>query len=139
MLISIRLMCFYINKTSFSQSEPPGFPSTCSSVMAYVLWTVFTWTVQGILCTCRFLWVSPLTWDYDNLFIPLVSPFGPVFFVHSPQAMCCFALQICPYNAIKFLPRQQRITGNPSRVLKQPLGKTFVNKNTQYFFAIDVS
>ncbi|XP_075907095.1 uncharacterized protein LOC142904710 [Nelusetta ayraudi] len=52
---------------------------------AYSLWTVFTWTVQGILCTCRFLW-------------------------------------ICPYNAIKFLPRQQQITGNPRRVLKQPLG-----------------
>uniref|UniRef100_A0A3Q3JM22 CAP-Gly domain-containing protein n=1 Tax=Monopterus albus TaxID=43700 RepID=A0A3Q3JM22_MONAL len=48
---------------------------------AYILWTVFTWTFQGILCTCRFLW-------------------------------------ICPYNAIKFLPRETHIT-KESRQLKQ--------------------
>lgn len=24
-----------------------------------VLWTVFTWTFKGILCTCRFLWICP--------------------------------------------------------------------------------
>uniref|UniRef100_A0A3B4U4R4 CAP-Gly domain-containing linker protein 4-like n=1 Tax=Seriola dumerili TaxID=41447 RepID=A0A3B4U4R4_SERDU len=49
---------------------------------AYILWTVITWTVKGILCTCRFLW-------------------------------------ICPYNAIKFLPREQHITEDTSRQLKQ--------------------
>ncbi|XP_076592366.1 uncharacterized protein LOC143324057 [Chaetodon auriga] len=51
----------------------------------YILWTVFTWTVKGILCTCRFLW-------------------------------------ICPYNAIKFLPREHRITHDTSRQLKQVVG-----------------
>ncbi|KAM8734181.1 uncharacterized protein AB9X84_023066 isoform 1-T2 [Acanthopagrus schlegelii] len=51
----------------------------------YTLWTVFTWTFKGILCTCRFLW-------------------------------------ICPYNAIQFLPREQRITKNTSRQLKQVVG-----------------
>lgn len=30
----------------------------CSNMMACTLWTVFTWTFKGILCTCRFLWVS---------------------------------------------------------------------------------
>ncbi|XP_067367463.1 centrosome-associated protein 350 [Channa argus] len=48
----------------------------------YILWSVFTWTFKGILCTCRFLW-------------------------------------ICPYNAIKFLPREPNITGETSRQLKQ--------------------
>ncbi|KAI3361213.1 hypothetical protein L3Q82_013419, partial [Scortum barcoo] len=52
---------------------------------AYILWSVFTWTFKGILCTCRFLW-------------------------------------ICPYNAIKFLPREQHITGDSSRQLRQPVG-----------------
>ncbi|XP_061633138.1 uncharacterized protein LOC133479774 isoform X2 [Phyllopteryx taeniolatus] len=27
--------------------------------MACMLWTVFTWTFKGILCTCRFLWICP--------------------------------------------------------------------------------
>ncbi|XP_042280922.1 uncharacterized protein [Thunnus thynnus] len=52
---------------------------------AYILWTVFTWTFKGILCTCRFLW-------------------------------------ICPYNAIKFLPREQHITEERGRKLKQLVG-----------------
>ncbi|KAM8846572.1 uncharacterized protein ACB058_012847 isoform 1-T2 [Synchiropus picturatus] len=38
--------------------------------MTTTLWTVFTWTLKGLLCTCRFLWV-------------------------------------CPYNAVKFLPRKK--------------------------------
>lgn len=59
---------------------------------------------------------------------PFSSSFGLAFLVHSPQSMFYFALQICPYNAIKFLPRQQQITGNPRRVLKQPLGKNFVKQ-----------
>ncbi|XP_018553636.1 uncharacterized protein LOC108898203 [Lates calcarifer] len=58
---------------------------TCLNMMAYILWTVFTWTFKGILCTCRFLW-------------------------------------ICPYNAIKFLPREQHTTEQTSRQLKQPVG-----------------
>ncbi|XP_063736015.1 uncharacterized protein LOC134862189 isoform X2 [Eleginops maclovinus] len=45
---------------------------------SYILWTVFTWTFKGILCTCRFLW-------------------------------------ICPYNAIKFLPRERHINEDTSR------------------------
>ncbi|XP_039974310.1 CAP-Gly domain-containing linker protein 4 [Xiphias gladius] len=53
--------------------------------MAYFLWTLFTWTFKGILCTCRFLW-------------------------------------ICPYNAIKFLPREQHIKEVTSRELKQLVG-----------------
>uniref|UniRef100_A0A3B5ASN3 Si:ch211-175f12.2 n=1 Tax=Stegastes partitus TaxID=144197 RepID=A0A3B5ASN3_9TELE len=48
----------------------------------YILWTVFTWTFKGILCTCRFLW-------------------------------------ICPYNAIKFLPREKHITEEKSQQPKQ--------------------
>ncbi|KAA8591756.1 hypothetical protein FQN60_017130, partial [Etheostoma spectabile] len=52
---------------------------------AYSLWTVFTWTFKGILCTCRFLW-------------------------------------ICPYNAIKFLPRKRQITEDTRRQLKQLVG-----------------
>ncbi|XP_078107925.1 uncharacterized protein LOC144518919 [Sander vitreus] len=52
---------------------------------AYILWTVFTWTFKGILCTCRFLW-------------------------------------ICPYNAIKFLPRKRHITEDTRRQLKQLVG-----------------
>lgn len=70
-----------------------------------------------------------ITWGLLQFVYPISSSFGLVFFVHSPQAMCCFALQICPYNAIKFLPRQQQLTGNPRPVLKQPLGENFVNKN----------
>ncbi|XP_057689488.1 centrosome-associated protein 350 [Corythoichthys intestinalis] len=27
--------------------------------MACTLWSVFTWTFKGILCTCRFLWICP--------------------------------------------------------------------------------
>ncbi|CAK6964362.1 uncharacterized protein LOC121906240 [Scomber scombrus] len=50
----------------------------------YILWTMFTWTFKGILCTCRFLW-------------------------------------ICPYNAIKFLPRERHITEERVRHLKQPV------------------
>ncbi|XP_058504246.1 CAP-Gly domain-containing linker protein 4 [Solea solea] len=45
----------------------------CFNMTAYILWNVCMWTLKGILCTCRFLW-------------------------------------ICPYNAIKFLPREQRVT-----------------------------
>ncbi|XP_042345508.1 uncharacterized protein LOC121945415 [Plectropomus leopardus] len=52
---------------------------------SYILWTAFTWTFKGILCTCRFLW-------------------------------------ICPYNAIKFLPRERRVTEDKSRHLKQLVG-----------------
>lgn len=62
---------------------------------------------------------------------PISSSFGLVFHVLSPKAIRYLALQICPYNAIKFLPRQQGVTGNPRRVLKQPLGKNFVN-NRKY-------
>ncbi|XP_037641205.1 uncharacterized protein LOC119497276 [Sebastes umbrosus] len=51
----------------------------------YILWTAFTWTFKGILCTCRFLW-------------------------------------ICPYNAIKFLPRERYITEDTGRQLKQVVG-----------------
>ncbi|XP_047453568.1 uncharacterized protein LOC125015704 isoform X2 [Mugil cephalus] len=51
----------------------------------YILWTVFTWTFKGILCTCRFLW-------------------------------------ICPYNAIKFLPREKRVAVDKSRQLKPCTG-----------------
>ncbi|XP_059196153.1 uncharacterized protein LOC131976946 [Centropristis striata] len=51
----------------------------------YILWTAFTWTFKGILCTCRFLW-------------------------------------ICPYNAIKFLPRERHITEDTSRQLKLIVG-----------------
>lgn len=50
-----------------------------------MLWTVFTWTFKGLLCTCRYLW-------------------------------------ICPYNAIKFLPRQQFITEGTSRRQKKIVG-----------------
>ncbi|XP_051263863.1 uncharacterized protein LOC127367770 [Dicentrarchus labrax] len=54
--------------------------------MAYILLTAFTWTLKGILCTCRFLW-------------------------------------ICPYNAIKFLPREQHvITEDTNRQLKPFVG-----------------
>lgn len=49
------------------------------------VWTVFTWTFKGILCTCRFLW-------------------------------------ICPYNAIQFLPREQRIKGVTIQQPKQVIG-----------------
>ncbi|CAJ1062711.1 uncharacterized protein LOC117823182 isoform X1 [Xyrichtys novacula] len=52
---------------------------------AYILWTVFTWTFKGLLCTCRYLW-------------------------------------ICPYNAIKFLPRKQYITEGTSRRQKKLVG-----------------
>ncbi|XP_049438988.1 CAP-Gly domain-containing linker protein 2 isoform X2 [Epinephelus fuscoguttatus] len=52
---------------------------------SYILWTAFTWTFKGILCTCRFLW-------------------------------------ICPYNAIKFLPRERHVTEDTSRQLKQLVG-----------------
>lgn len=49
------------------------------------VWTVFTWTFKGILCTCRFLW-------------------------------------ICPYNAIQFLPREQRIREATIQQPKQVTG-----------------
>lgn len=52
---------------------------------SYILWTAFTWTFKGILCTCRFLW-------------------------------------ICPYNAIKFLPRERHVTEDTSQQLKQLVG-----------------
>ncbi|XP_065814434.1 uncharacterized protein [Labrus bergylta] len=52
---------------------------------AYILWSVFTWTFKGLLCTCRYLWV-------------------------------------CPYNAIKFLPRQQFITEGASRRPRKLVG-----------------
>lgn len=39
---------------------------------------------------------------------------------------CLFALQICPYNAIKFLPRQQQITEDTNRQLKQLIGKALI-------------
>ncbi|KAM6935737.1 uncharacterized protein PEZ65_006070 isoform 1-T6 [Lycodopsis pacificus] len=51
----------------------------------YILWTAFTWTFKGILCTCRFLW-------------------------------------ICPYNAIKFLPRERHMIEDTSRQLKLFVG-----------------
>ncbi|XP_071373283.1 centrosome-associated protein 350 [Centroberyx affinis] len=54
-------------------------------MMACVLWSAFTWTFKGILCTCRFLW-------------------------------------ICPYNAIKFLPREQHITEDTSYQQRQHAG-----------------
>lgn len=90
---------------------------------AYILWTVFTWTVQGILCTCRFLWVS----------LCLVSCWVKIWIVHQ-WPVCAdfqymprlFALQICPYNAIKFLPRQQQITEDTNRQLKQLIGKALI-------------
>lgn len=56
---------------------------------------------------------------------PISSPFGLLFRVHLPQAMFKFALQICPYNAIKFLPRRQQEAGNPRRAQKQLIGKNF--------------
>lgn len=41
------------------------------------------------------------------------------------------ALQICPYNAIKFLPRQQHITEDASRQLKQSVGKDLMKSTIQ--------
>lgn len=71
------------------------------------------------------------SWALWHVVYPISSSFGLLFLVYSPRATCYFALQICPYNAIKFLPRQQQITGNPRRALKQPLGMNF-KKHTVY-------
>ncbi|XP_072769208.1 uncharacterized protein [Nerophis lumbriciformis] len=53
--------------------------------MACTLRCVFTWTFEGILCTCRFLWV-------------------------------------CPYNAVRFLPREHHTIAEKGRHHKQSIG-----------------
>ncbi|XP_061918349.1 uncharacterized protein LOC133659727 isoform X3 [Entelurus aequoreus] len=53
--------------------------------MARTLRCVFTWTFEGILCTCRFLWV-------------------------------------CPYNAVRFLPRENHTIAEKGRHHKQSIG-----------------
>ncbi|XP_035806712.1 uncharacterized protein LOC118470705 [Amphiprion ocellaris] len=73
-------MGVYSHPTVQHNVRGPGFNMT-----EYILWTVFTWTFKGILCTCRFLW-------------------------------------ICPYNAIKFLPREKHITEDKSQQPKQRVG-----------------
>lgn len=45
--------------------------------------------------------------------------------------ICIF--QICPYNAIKFLPRERHITGDTSRKLKQLLGKEVTQSGKTLF------
>lgn len=83
----------------------------CSGKMAHILWPVCTWTFKGILCTCRFLWVS------------------------APSFMCkvtdylqwltgvYFTMQICPYNAIQFLPRKEHMPKDTRPRGKQHRGK----------------
>nr|XP_057909446.1 CAP-Gly domain-containing linker protein 2 isoform X2 [Doryrhamphus excisus] len=53
--------------------------------MACMLWSVFTWTFKGILCTCRFLW-------------------------------------ICPYNAVRFLPKENHTIVEKDCHHKQSIG-----------------
>lgn len=46
-----------------------------------------------------------------------------LFFVFGEYMLCSFASQICPYNAVKFLPREQQITEDPSQQLKRFVGE----------------
>ncbi|XP_034144619.1 uncharacterized protein LOC105027162 isoform X2 [Esox lucius] len=36
-------------------------------MVTYIMWCVFAWTFKGLLCTCRFFWVSPY---YSIKYIP---------------------------------------------------------------------
>lgn len=82
-------------------------------------------------------------WVYALSILPIVLKFGyhinvliRVDFSMVNNKPCLFALQICPYNAIKFLPREQHITGDTSRQLRQLVGRDLIKSTMKLLIKI---